>query len=143
MGGSGGVNSLDFYLALLKSLGVLFLLLVCTFFTMVDRDNEFAKFTVPTSKRFLKACSLSVSGNEHELVAHAIQSLKPHLSIHLQSSGQTGNYAKTFVIRANARGVAFVMLHNSRFNLQCEPTPTQKSTQKWQLQPFRTSAKDY
>ena len=49
---------------------------------------------------------------------------------------------------ANATAVAFSLLCNSWFYFhwytQCEPTPTQKSAWKWQLQPFVTScAKDY
>ena len=94
MGRLGGVNSLDFYPGIAQVPWILFSLLACTFFTMVNRENEFAKFTVPTSKRFLKTCSLSMSGNEHELVTSAIQCLKPRFSTHLQASGQTGNYAK-------------------------------------------------
>ena len=92
-----------------------------------------------------------MSGNEQELVAHTIQCLKPHFST-LAIFWSDRKLCKDTVfnlhylspgIRANARVVAFALLHNSRFNLQCEPTPTQKSTQKWQVQPFRTSAKDY
>ena len=44
----------------------------------------------------------------------------------------------------NCNSVAFVLLGNSRLNFHCEPTPTWKSAQKWQLQPFVTSgAEDY
>ena len=71
LGGSGlgVVNSLDFYLVSLKSLGsCCFLLPVCTFFIMEDGDSEFAKFTVPTLKVFLKARSQSVSGNQNLLL---------------------------------------------------------------------------
>ena len=72
-------------------------------------------------------------------------------------SGQPENDAKRLffpilhhfspVILANAV-VAFVLLLSSRFSFHCytqrEPTPTQKSTWKWQLRPFATScAKDY
>ena len=39
---------------------------------MEGGDSEFAKFTVPTLKAFLKARSQSVSGNKQELVARAI-----------------------------------------------------------------------
>ena len=60
LGGSGAVvNSLDFYPASFKSLGyfyfLFFLLPVCTFFTTEGVDSEFAKFTVPILKAFLKA----------------------------------------------------------------------------------------
>ena len=49
------------------------------------------------------------------------------------------------VIFATATVVPFVLLHNSRFNFHCytqrEPTPAQKSAQKW---PLTTSCtKDY
>ena len=58
------------------------------------------------------------------------------------SSGQPKNDTKTFfphppslVIFATATVVAFVMLHNSRFNFYCytqhEATPTHKSAWKW------------
>ena len=65
LGGSGGVvNSLDFCPWLL-------LLPVRTFFTMEGGDSEFAKFTLPTLKGFLKSCSQNVSGNKQELAASA------------------------------------------------------------------------
>ena len=52
------------------------------------------------------------------------------------------------VILANVTEVAFVLLHNSRFNFCCytqrEPTPTQKFPWKWQLRLFTTyCTKDY
>ena len=70
MDGSGGVvNSVDAYLASLKSLGCCcFLLPVRTFFTMEGRDSNFAKFTVLTLKVFLKASSQSVSENKKNLL---------------------------------------------------------------------------
>ena len=34
--------------------------------------SEFANFTLPALKAFLKACSHSVCGNQQKLVAHAI-----------------------------------------------------------------------
>ena len=47
------------------------------------------------------------------------------------------------VIFANTTAVAFALLHNSSFTFHCyiqrEPTPTQKSAWKCQLQPFVTS----
>ena len=66
MGGPGGVvNSLDFCLASLKSLGLGCILLpVCTFFTVEGGDSEFANFTLPTLKAFLEARSQNVSGNK-------------------------------------------------------------------------------
>ena len=63
-------------------------------------------------------------------------------SMNSQSSGQLKNYAKTLptlhplsmVIFATASVLAFVLLHDSRFNFhcytQCEATPTQKSARK-------------
>ena len=48
------------------------LLPVRTFFTMEGDNSDFAKFTVPVLKVFLKARSQSVSGNKQELVARAI-----------------------------------------------------------------------
>ena len=52
------------------------------------------------------------------------------------------------VIFATATVASFVLLRHSRLNFHCytqrEPTPTQKSVQKWQLRPFTTScSKDY
>ena len=49
---------------------------------------------------------------------------------------------------ANATVVPFVLLHNSRFNFHCYtqqgPALSQKSAQKWQLQPFcKSCMKDY
>ena len=64
LGDSGGVvNSLDFCLASLKSLGSFYFQCV-TFFTMEGSDSEFANFTLPTLKAFLEACSQNVSGNK-------------------------------------------------------------------------------
>ena len=63
LGGSGGVvNSLDFCLALLKSLG-------CFYFQCILSSQWKAltinlQFTVPTLKAFLKVCSQNVSGNK-------------------------------------------------------------------------------
>ena len=55
LGGSGGgVNSLDFYPASLKSLGCFYFQSVLTFFTKEGGDSEFAKFTVPTLKAFFE-----------------------------------------------------------------------------------------
>ena len=52
------------------------------------------------------------------------------------------------VILANTAVLASVLFHNSRFNFHCytlhQAMPTQKSTQKWQVQSFATSCtKDY
>ena len=64
LGDSGGVvNSLDFCLASLRSLGC-FLLLVCYFFTVEGSDSEFANFTLPALKAFFEACSHNVSRNK-------------------------------------------------------------------------------
>ena len=65
LGDSGGVvNSLDFCLASLKSLGCFYFRCVSTFFTLVGDDSEFANFTLPTLKAFLEARSHNVSGNK-------------------------------------------------------------------------------
>ena len=45
---------------------------------MEGGDSEFAKFTVPALKAFLKARSQSVSGNKQEPVAGAIGCPKIH-----------------------------------------------------------------
>ena len=58
LGNSGGVvNSLDFCLASLKSLGSFY-------FRCVGSDSEFANFTLPTLKAFFEARSHNVSGNK-------------------------------------------------------------------------------
>ena len=49
---------------------------VRTFFTMEGGDSEFAKFTLPALKVFLKARSYNVSVNKQQLVARAIGCLK-------------------------------------------------------------------
>ena len=64
LGDSGGVvNSLDFCLASLKSLGC-FYFPVRAFFTMEGGDSEFANFTLPTLKAFLEAHSHNMSGSK-------------------------------------------------------------------------------
>ena len=69
---------------------------------------------------------------------------KRNFSTNSQSSGQPKNDTKTLfstlhplslVIFATVTMVAFVLLHNSRFNFYCytqpDVTPTQKSARKW------------
>ena len=51
---------------------------VRTFFTMEGGESEFAKFTLPALKVFLKARSYNVSVNKQQLVAHAIGCPKLH-----------------------------------------------------------------
>ena len=67
----GAVNSLKFFPGITE-VPWLFLLPVCTFFTMEGGDSELAKFTVPSLKAFLKVCGQSVSGNKQKLVAHTV-----------------------------------------------------------------------
>ena len=43
--------------------------------------SEFAKFTVPTVKAFLKACSQSVPGNKQQCIAHAFFSCSGDLVV--------------------------------------------------------------
>ena len=125
---------------------------------MEGSDGEFAKFTVPTLKAFLKVSSQSVSGNKQELVARAIgwQKTKIILCTCTLLVSQTTMQRHLFSIQhhlfpimlANATVVAFVLHRNSRFNFHCytqrEAMSTQKWAQKWQLRPFVTSCvKDY
>ena len=42
-----------------------------TFLTTKSANNDFAKFTVPTLKAFLKTGSRNVSGNKQEVLANA------------------------------------------------------------------------
>ena len=140
------VNSLDFHLASLKPLGYFVV------FTVKGGDSEFAKFTVPTLRAFLKACSQSVSGKKQELVAHAVGCKKifffPCTRNLLVSQEIIEDFFPilhhlSLVILANATVVASVLLCNSGFNFHCytnhEPTPTQNLAWKWQLRPFVTS----
>ena len=65
---------------------------------MEGGDSEFAKFTVPNLKEFLKARSQNVSGNKQKLVARATGYnyffLNPQFSTNSRSSGQPKNDAK-------------------------------------------------
>ena len=137
------VNSLDLHLASLKPLGYFVV------FTVKGGDSEFAKFTVPTLRAFLKACSQSVSGKKQELVAHAVGCKKifffPCTRNLLVSQEIIEDFFPilhhlSLVILANATVVASVLLCNSGFNFHCytnhEPTPTQNLAWKWQLRPF-------
>ena len=114
------------------------------FFAMEGGDSEFANFTLPTLKAFLKARSHIVSGNKQYLVARALGCPKTLLFFptNSRSSGQPQNNAKTLfstlhplstVNFATATVLAFVLLRDYRFNFhyytQCEATPTQKSAQ--------------
>ena len=101
---------------------------------------------------------LATSNNLSLLLYIGWQQQKHTFSKNSWSSGLLKNDAKTLffpilrhlstVIFANATVMALVLLPSSRFNFhcytQCEPTPTQKLTRKWQLWPFATSCvKDY
>ena len=99
---------------------------------MEGGDSEFAKFTVPTLKAFLKARSHNVSGNNvcQQAVTYCscYRMLKKVLLLlfltNSQSSSHPKNDAKTLFsvlhpscyIFANATVVAFVTLRNSRLN---------------------------
>ena len=61
---------------------------------MEGGDSEFAKFTVPTLKAFLKASSQSVSGNKQELVARAIGCQRTHFFHALAIRGGKGEEKK-------------------------------------------------
>ena len=64
LGGSGRVvNSLDFYLASLKSLGCFYFQCILSLQWKAVTVN-YAKFTEPTLRAFLKARSQNVSGNK-------------------------------------------------------------------------------
>ena len=92
-------------------------------------------------------CIANFKGNKQWLVAHAIECLQMHFFFFswthdlLVSQKRTQrHFFSTLhplspVIFATAIVVAFVLLHNSRFNLHCytrrEAMPTQKSTRKW------------
>ena len=57
---------------------------------------EFANFTVPALKAFLKGHSQSVSGNKHELAIHALGCRSMHFfPMHSGFSGQAGSETKT------------------------------------------------
>ena len=96
---------------------------------MEGGDSEFAKFTVPTLKAFLKAHSQKVSSNKQELLKKSAEknadTFFPILHHHSP------------VTWANTIVQAFVLLHNSELNflcyVQCAATHTQISAQKWQL----------
>ena len=79
----------------------------------------------------------------------------PHIfSMNSQSSGQPKKRCKDLfpphplspVISATATVLAFVLLHNSRFNFHCytqrEATPTQKSARKWHCDLSRLLARE-
>ena len=130
-------------------LGV-FIFPVHIFFAMEGDNSEFMNFTEPTlaflkepmsecvwqwartccscyrmPKTLLSPCTHNLSLSQ-EMIAKTLFFILHHLSP---------------VFLANATVVAFVLLCNSRFTFHCytqgEPMPTQKSAQKWQLQPFR------
>ena len=103
---------------------------------MEGGDSEFANFTLPILKAFLEARSQNVSAGERI----AIGCPKTHFSYELAiiwSAKKRRNdtffptlHPLSLLIFATATVVAFVLLHNSRFNFHCytqhEATPTQK-----------------
>ena len=121
-----------------RSSPLAFLLPVCTFFTMEGGDSEYEKFTVPNLKAFLKSQSECV---KQELVAYAIGCQNTHFSHAIMISSSAEKRCKdTFphppspflsAIFAYATEVAFVPLHNSRFNFQCYAQREQKPLRNW------------
>ena len=111
---------------------------------MKSGDSEFENFTLPTLKTFLDARSQNVSGNKQSLVAHATECLKMHFFNELAIFWSAKKWCRHFfstlhplspIMFAIATVLAFVLLHNFRFNFhwytQHEATPTQKLAQKW------------
>ena len=109
---------------------------------MEGGDSEFVNFTLLTLKAFLEASSQNVSGFNNLLLVLK-DAPKQKNSMKLRTSGQPKNDAKklfstlhplSLVIFATATVVAFVLLHNSRFNFHCytqhEAMPTQKLSRK-------------
>ena len=150
LGSSGGVvNSLDFYSALLKSRNRFHFW--CVLFIKVEgSDSEFMKFTVPILKTFLKSECIWYCGNKQYLVAHVIGCWKTHFSMHLWSSGQLKNYAKTLLFhppssfpcnfcKCISRGICTALL-NFHCYAQCGQMPKYSEINlKRQLQPSVTS----
>ena len=145
LGGLGGVvNFFDFCPALLKSLGCFdFQCVLSSQWKAVTVNLQI--FTLPTLKAFLEARSQNVSSNKQYLAARAIGSPKMHFFHEILIFWSAKKWCKdtffptlhplSLVIFATATEVAFVLLHNSRFNFHCytqrEATPTQKSARKW------------
>ena len=145
LGGSGGVvNSLDLCPASLKSLGCFCIRCVLS--------SQWKAVTVnlrilhcQLERAFLEARSQNVSSNKQYLVARAIGCPEKHflheLAIFWSAKKQRKNtffstlHPLSTVIFAAATVLAFVLLHDSRFNFHCytqrEATPTQKSARKW------------
>ena len=145
LGGSGGVvNSLDFFLASLKSLG-------CFYFRCV-LSSQWKAVTVNLRilhcqlythfwRPVVRMC-LATSNNLLLVLEDAPKRTFPTKS---RSSGQPKNDTKALllfftihplspVFFATTSVLAFVLLRNSRFNFRCytqrEATPTQKSARK-------------
>ena len=84
--------------------------------------SEFAKFTVPTVKAFLKACSQSVPGNKQQRIAHAFFSCSGDLVVcqeTMQRNFSSILHHLSPVIFTNTAVVAFTLLRSSRFNFHC------------------------
>ena len=114
-----------------------------TFFTMEGGDSEFANFSLPALKAFLEASSQTVcqqaitccscyrvSQNAFFLQTHNLLVSQKMMQRHFFPT----LHPLSTVIFATATVLAFVLLHNSRFNFHChtqrEATPTQKSARK-------------
>ena len=139
LGGSGGVvNSLDFCLASILKVPWLLLLPVHTFFTMEGGDSEFENFTLPTLKAFLEARSQKITCCLcNRMPPNAFFPWTRDLLISKKRRRHFFSHPPSPfpVIFATATVVAFVLLHNSRFDFNCytqpEAKPTQKSARKW------------
>ena len=108
---------------------------------MEGGDSEFANFTLPALKALFEARSHNVSGNKQYLVARAVGCPKTHFFLRTRDLLVSKKTMKrhffstlhpiSMVILASATVLAFVLLHDSRFNFYCytqrEATPTQKS----------------
>jgi len=144
LGGSGGVvNSLDFCLASLKSLGCFYFRCVLSSQWKAVTENLwilhcqlYGHFWRPV----VKMC-LATSSN---LLLVLWDAPKRIFSTNSCSSGQPKHDPKTLfstthplspVFFATAKVLAFVLLRNSRFSFHCytqrEATPAQKSARKW------------
>ena len=96
-----------------------------TFFTMEGADSEFVNFILPTLKAFwqqaITCCSCyKMPQNTFFPRNHDLPVSKKHDTdtFFYPTSPFPGNFCKV---------VAFVLLHNSRFNFHCYTQPTQKS----------------
>ena len=114
---------------------------------MEGAESEFANFTLPTLKKFLEARSHNVSDSCYMMPQNALFSYVIVIFYSAWKKNEKKKKKKTTqryffstlhplskVIFATATVLAFVLLHDSRFNFHCytqrEATPTQKSARK-------------